>query len=104
MSKFPDEKTLEKIRKKFETAPASQALPKKATVAERMKYDLCQNFVIYLQESGITQRELAQKLGVSETVVSRILHYHIEDFTIDRLVNYTGILFSDAKIRFDIAV
>ncbi len=85
-------------------APASQALPKDASAVQRMKYDLCQKFVIYLEESGISQRELAQKLKVSETIVSRLLHYHIEDFTIDRLINYTEILFLNAKFRLDIAV
>lgn len=85
-------------------APASQALPKNASAVQRMKYDLCQKFVIYLEESGLSQRELAQKLKVSETIVSRLLHYHIEDFTIDRLINYTEILFLNAKFRLDIAV
>jgi predicted XRE-type DNA-binding protein len=93
MTKFPSKKTLAKIRKEFNSAPASQALPKNASCAEKFKYELCEHFVIFKNKSELTQRELAKKLKISETTLSRILHYHIEDFTIDRLINLLEILY-----------
>jgi len=93
MTKFPSKKTLVKIRKEFNTAPATQTLPKNATAAEKFKYELCEHFVIFKKVSKMSQREMAKTLKISETVMSRVLHYHIEDFTIDRLINLLGVLY-----------
>ena len=85
---FPRQEELELVRQRLKKMPASQGLPSNASAADRIKYQLCERFVLYRNESGIGQVEIAKKLKISESVVSRILHYHIEDFTIDRLVNY----------------
>ena len=103
MNKFPSEKELEKIRKEMEKAPASQALPKGSSASDRIKYSLCEKFNIFQQKSGLSGRALAEKLEISETVMSRILHYHIEDFTADRLINYLAILYPNVDVKLEVA-
>ncbi|WP_374001689.1 XRE family transcriptional regulator [Bdellovibrio bacteriovorus] len=47
----------------------------------------------------ITQREMAERLGVTESRVSEILHYHIERFTIDKLLELLAKIRPDVKIQ-----
>jgi predicted XRE-type DNA-binding protein len=67
---------------------SSGLLPPNASSLDRMKYNLCQRLLVYMREHGLTQRELAKKLGVVESRVSEVLHYRIQKVTLDRLVKY----------------
>ncbi len=87
-SKFPSEAQLRKIREKLSTGMASRPLSKNADVVERTKHAICEKFVIYLNSGKIKQKELAEKLGIAESLVSKIIHYHYDEFTIDRLLRY----------------
>ncbi len=58
------------------------------TVADKIKYDVCAEFIVYKRENNLNQRELAQKLEISEALVSKILRYQFTEFTIDRLLRY----------------
>lgn len=58
------------------------------TVAGRIKYDVCAEFIICKRENALNQRELAQKLEISEALVSKILRYQFTEFTIDRQRSY----------------
>ena len=55
---------------------------------DKIKYKLCEKFVIYKITHKITQRELAEIIGIHESLVSKIVHYHFEEFTVDRLITY----------------
>jgi predicted XRE-type DNA-binding protein len=44
--------------------------------------------LIYKRENNLTQRELAERLGVVESRVSEVLRYRIKKVTLDRLVKY----------------
>jgi hypothetical protein len=58
---FPSEAELKKVRKLLEKVEPSRLLPKNASKADRVKYKLCQKFVMYLNENKITQTALAKK-------------------------------------------
>ena len=58
------------------------------TVTDRIKYDVCAEFIVYKRENNLNQRELAQKLEISEALVSKILRYQFTEFTIDHLLRY----------------
>lgn len=58
------------------------------TVADRIKYDICAEFIVHKRENALNQRELAQKLEISEALVSKILRYQFTEFTIDHLLRY----------------
>jgi predicted XRE-type DNA-binding protein len=70
-----------------------------ASSVERLKFSLCEQFVSYLLEHKLTQRELAEKIGIDESLMSKIVHYNFDDFTIDRLVKYLSVLFPKADLE-----
>lgn len=88
MTTFPSQKELKRVREKLKNSIASKPLPKDASKVDRLKFKLCEKFIVYKNENQITQRVLAEKLGINESLVSKIIHYHYNDFTVDRLVNY----------------
>lgn len=96
---WPTEKQWKKIEKKIAKTLPTKDLPKNATSVDRVKYDLCAHFVIFRQEKGMTQRELAKLIGVTESRVSEILHYHIGRFTIDKLLSLLTKLKPQLKVK-----
>ena len=97
MTKFPSEKELKEVRDALEKAPASRMLSPNAGSVEKLKFSLCEQFVSYLLEHKLTQRELAEKIGIDESLMSKIVHF--DDFTIDRLAKYLSILFPRADLE-----
>lgn len=91
------------MREKLSKGPASQPLPPNATPVDRIKHDICREFVVYKNSSKITQKALADKIGIDEALMSKILHYNIDEFTIDRLVKFLMILRPNAKVKLDVA-
>ncbi len=76
--------------KKLDVDPElySRAVPTDAPLSDCIKRDICAEFIVYKREGGINQRELAQKLEINEALVSKILRYQFDEFTIDRLIRY----------------
>ena len=101
--KFPSKKELDAIRKKLDQGEASEVLPKTASVVDTTKYEICRKFVIYKREQGVSQRKLAKLIDVHEAVMSKILHYHIKDFTTERLLRYLAKIYPDAKLKVKVA-
>ena len=51
----------------------------------------------------MTQKALAEKINIDEALMSKILHYNIEEFTIDRLVKFLAILHPGAEVKIEVA-
>ncbi len=83
---WPSGAVLKKLEKLAKGSLATKLLPEDAGPVERAKQQLCAHFIKYLRDEEITQRELAKRLEVTESRVSEILHYHHQQFTIDRLL------------------
>jgi predicted XRE-type DNA-binding protein len=98
-SGWPSEKEWKEIERKLSKGLATKVLPKDAGPVEKTKYDLCEHFVIYHQKIGISQREMAARLGVTESRVSEILHYRIERYTIDKLLTLLSKIHPEIRIR-----
>ena len=103
MTKFPSEKELKNVRTFLEKVPGSRMLPANASSVDRVKFSLCENFVSYLLDHKLTQRELADKIGIDEALVSKIVHYNFDDFTIDRLIKYLSVIYPNRKIQLLVA-
>jgi len=78
---------------------SSKVLTAKASPVDRIKQELCAHFVQYRLQEGLSQRDLARTLGVSESRVSEIVHYHHSRFTIDKLVELLYIIKPKLKIK-----
>lgn len=102
-NKFPPINDIKEMSKKLSKSEASATLPPHASSLEKLKYDLCKAFVRYKQIHNLSQRELAEKLAVNEAIISKIVHYKIEIFTVDRLMKYLSLLDSRVSIRIKVA-
>ena len=84
MSKFPSDKLLEEVQKKLDKLPGSRPLPSDADPVEKLKYKLCEKFVLFKNEnSHLSQVQFANELEIDVALMSKILNYHIDEFTID---------------------
>lgn len=83
---WPSKEELRRVEKKLAKMLPTRILGDSATPVQNAKYAICSEFVKYSNASNITQREMAKILGVTESRVSEILHYHFDHFTIDRLL------------------
>ena len=90
------------MAKDLSKGPASATLPDDASDLEKLKYELCKAFVKYKQRHRLSQRELALEIGANESVVSRIVHYKIDQFTVDRLMRYLNAI--DSRVTFKVRV
>jgi predicted XRE-type DNA-binding protein len=92
--KWPPREDIEEFLKMLEANPElyGRVVPKDAPPLDLMKRDLCAQFIIYKRENKLSQREFAQKLEIGEALISKILRYHFDEFTLDRLIRYLSIL------------
>jgi len=103
MTKFPSKEELELVRNKLNDGPASRPLPKDASPVDRVKYRICEKFVIYKNTHKISQKDLAQKIGIDEALMSKILRYHFDEFTADRLIKYLNEIYPEIDVKVDVA-
>jgi predicted XRE-type DNA-binding protein len=87
--RFPSPADIAKVMKKLDKpGNYSYLLPKDAGPIDRAKYDVCRKILIYKRKQDLTQRQVAELIGIPETRVSEILHYKIWKFSLDRLLEY----------------
>ena len=88
--KWPKREEIEKIIKMADENPDmwGRVIPDDAPLVDLIKRDICAVFIVYKREKNLNQRELAQKLEIGEALISKILRYRFDEFTIDRLVRY----------------
>ena len=96
---FPNEKTLKRMRARLEKVDGTLMISPNATPLEKLRWDICQEFVRYTREHDLTQDQLAKKLGVDKAKVSKILHHRIDEFTTDRLITLYQRLSPSIRIK-----
>lgn len=102
-TKFPSDNELDLVRKKLNTSIGSRPFPANGDSVEKIKYKTCEQFIIYKRDNSITQRELARIIGIDEALTSKILHYHTEEFSIDRLIRYLSLLYPKVDVSLKVA-
>jgi predicted XRE-type DNA-binding protein len=83
---FPSEKELAKMRNKLEKSEGSLLLSPKATSLEKLRYEICRQFVIYQRDHQLKCKELAKRVGVDESIMSKVLRYRHDRFSTDKLI------------------
>jgi len=102
-TRFPSRKEIQEVLKELENVEGSRMLEENASVVDKMKFELCAQFIIYRREHGMGQKELADKLGIDQALMSKILRYRFDDFTLDRLIRYLEVLHKNLKIKIEAA-
>jgi predicted XRE-type DNA-binding protein len=83
--KYPNTKQINDLLNSISDDDFSVLIPNDATDVEKIKFELCKNFIIYLREHKMSQVELANLLGVDKSRINWIVKYRIEHFSIDYL-------------------
>ena len=97
--KFPSSDEIKQVLNELEKVEGTKLLSKNASNVDKIKFELCKNFIIYKQEKKLSQVELAEKINIDQALMSKILHYRFEEFTIDRLVKYLEALHKDVSVK-----
>jgi predicted XRE-type DNA-binding protein len=95
---MPPKYELDKMRKKLDKIEPTRGLPENASKADRLKYELCKQFVKHLNREQMNQKELAEKLGIEPACLNEIVKYRIDLFTVDRLLGYLELLNPEIKV------
>lgn len=96
---FPSKAETARALKRIGDAPGSQALGANPSPLELFRFELSQMFIKYRMYHGLNQRELAERLGVDEAKVSKILHHRLDEFSTDRLIDLYSRLEPGLKLR-----
>jgi predicted XRE-type DNA-binding protein len=97
---FPSNKEIQEILKELESVEPTFILDRKnASAVDKIKYDLCREFVIYMISNNMSQVYLADKLGVDKARVNKIVKYRIEVFTIDKLLSLLNIIKPSSELK-----
>lgn len=99
--KFPSRKQIEKAMEILDKSEGSRFLAKDASPTDKIKFELCSRFVVYRREKDISQKELADKLGIDPAQMSKILHYYIDEFSVDYLLGLLLKIRPKTTIRVD---
>lgn len=87
-TRYPSAKELKTMSEKLALVKGSYILPSNAGAVDKAKYDVCKHILVYMHREDLSQRQLAEKIGVPETRISEVVHYRINKFTLDRLIEY----------------
>ena len=97
---FPNNEQIKKMLKKLENVEPTYVIDREnSSAVDKIKYDLCREFVIFIQENKISQVELATKLGIDKARVNKIIRYRIEVFTIDKLLSLLSIIKPSKELK-----
>ena len=70
-----------------------------ATEADKVKYHLCLSISRYQDENDLSEKELAQKLGINKVKLEYILFRHLDKLTLEELINYLKELSLPFKLK-----
>ena len=94
----PSKKELDRVKRKLAKVEPTRVLSKNASKSDKLKYELCKQFVKYLIKSKMTQKELAQELEMEPARLNEIVKYRVDLFTVDRLLDYAERLRPNLKV------
>src|SRR6185436_17193094 len=77
----------------------SQALSADASPIDKAKYKICEKILAYQQDNNLPLEEVAHKIKLTTAETKDIFHYHLNQFTLDRLLTYASRLFSPNELE-----
>lgn len=85
---FPSKKDLRAVRRRLSKVEGSLMRPMNLTPLEKFRYDIQQCFVKFKIEHEVTQKAMAEIIGIDESKMSKILHNRLEEFSTDRMIAF----------------
>lgn len=103
MNKIKKEKSfseyLQEIEDPKNNSEVNYALPENPTPLQVAKFEICQEILGYKQDNKLTREQVAERIGISKAETEDILFCHIEEFTLDRLVDYASKLLDPIQVK-----
>ncbi|CAJ0925570.1 19204_t:CDS:2, partial [Entrophospora sp. SA101] len=99
---FPPQEELERVRKRIARPGYRRVnigLLPDATEADKVKYHLCLSISRYQDENNLSEKGLAQRLGVNKAKLEYILFRHLDKLTLEELINYLSELPMPFKLK-----
>ena len=96
---FPNRKELNRAVNKLKDREGTLSLKEDPTPLDKLRWDICQEFVKYKMESKISQKEISEILGIDESKVSKILRHRIDEFSTDRLIKFLYVLDPSLELK-----
>ncbi|CAG8555400.1 10485_t:CDS:2 [Paraglomus brasilianum] len=81
---------LQEIEDPKNNSEVNYALPENPTPLQVAKFEICQEILGYKLDNDLTREQVAERIGISKAETEDILFCHIEEFTLDRLVEYAS--------------
>src|SRR3954463_15634403 len=92
-------KYLEELDDPKNNQEVNYALPENPTPLQVIKFEICQEILGYKLDNKLSREQVAEKIGISKAETEDILFCHIEEFTLDRLVEYASKLLDPIQIK-----
>lgn len=74
-------------------------IPKLVTLSDIIKYHYCNLIIKFKKENNLQQKDIAEKLELNKSEVSKLFSYKLSEFSQDRLIGFVEILIKNgAKI------
>ena len=99
MNEFSKNRRNRKNSCQFNEDDFSEVRLDQCSPVDRLKIELCGQFIVYLHTNGIDQKGLAALLEVDKSRVNWIVRYKIHNFTIDRLYFLYSKLDPDFRLK-----
>jgi len=90
---------LQEIEDPKNNSEVNYALPENPTPLQAAKFEICQEILGYKLKNDLTREQVAEKIGISKAETEDILFCHIEEFTLDRLVEYASKLLEPIQVK-----
>jgi predicted XRE-type DNA-binding protein len=103
MKNWPEQKEIERVNKKLSKVTPSKVFDELEDPVDQAKYKICEQFVIYMNNNNLTQNDLALKTEIDKALINKIVHYHFERFTLDKLLTYLNRLYPKAGLKLEVA-
>lgn len=74
-------------------------LPENASSVDKIKFEICQTILAYLQDNKFSLEEMGQKLEISAEVVYQIGRGNIQAFSLEELLAYLEKIVPDYEVK-----
>lgn len=102
---FPDKVEIERVIKRV-TQPGYRriniGLRPDASELDKAKYDICQSISRYKRVNNLSEKELGQKIKISQEKLDDILFGRISNFNFEELASYTEKLNGHLEVKINI--
>jgi predicted XRE-type DNA-binding protein len=99
---FPDEAEIERVIKRV-TQPGYRriniGLRLDASELDKVKYNICQSIGDYCDDNQLSEKKLAQKLGINQEKLEYVLFCHINKLDLEELIDYVAKLTGHLEVK-----